>query len=83
MNYDHDNGKHYVVGKLGMQWDKTFAERMDKVLFEAGISQHHFDVLVREHCWRVKYLLSPASYAWWQRVLFALYFLNPFAKKVQ
>ncbi len=80
MNYNHADGKRYVK-MIGLLWDEEFAARVDKVAHAHGITQPQFNVMVREHAWRIKCLFNPNSYAPWQRVLLAAYFLNPFAKK--
>ena len=77
MHYHHDDGKAYSAS-LGLGWDEAFAERADKVALKHGLTQPQWDVLVREHAWRVKCLFNPKMYPWKVRFLLAFHFLNPF-----
>lgn len=80
LNYDHDDGKRYCE-HIGLKWDFEFAQRVDTIAHEQGITQEQFDTMVREHAWRIKVLFSPRAYSIYQRVVIALHFLNPLAKK--
>jgi len=75
MNYDHTAAKAYVK-YIGMIWDEQFADRIDKIAGENGITQDQFDLMVREYSWRVKYMFIPTEYSWVQRIGIALHFLG-------
>ena len=79
MHYNHEAGKEYVKS-IGLQWDVAFAERVDSVALQSGLTQVQWDVLIREYAWRVKCMFTPPLYSWKQRLLLAAHFLNPFAK---
>lgn len=82
LNYDHEPSIVYVTQTLGMGWDADFAARVDQVAHHLEITQEQFEVMVREYAWRIKTMFHPRSYTYWQRILMALYFINPFISKL-
>lgn len=78
LHYDHTAGQEYCK-MLGMGWDEAFAKRVDTTAHENDITQEQFDVMVREYAWRVKTMWNPRKYTIVQRIMIALFFLNPFA----
>lgn len=81
LHYDHSNGKAYCE-MLEMPWDEDFASRIDELAHEAGLNQEQWDLMVREYAWRVKWMFTPTTYSFTQRIMLALHFLNPFAKEL-
>ena len=82
MHYNHSDSKEYVLKQLEMEWDREFAERVDQVANENGITQEQFDIMVKEYAWRVKSLFDPSLYKWTDRIRIALHFINPFNKGI-
>ncbi len=80
LNYNHGPGKRYC-DSINMLWDAEFAARADALVYDEGLTQDQWDLLIREHAWRIKWLFSPRNYSWRDRLAIALFFLNPFAKK--
>ena len=77
LHYDHQPGKDFC-GRYAMKWDTSFAERMDKIAHKQGLTQEQWDVMVREHAWRLKTLFNPANYTLRERLRMASYFVFSF-----
>ena len=80
LHYDHQKGKDFCEHNL-MQWDTGFAERMDQLCHEQGLTQKQWDALSCEYVRSLKWLLNPANQPFFSRIGLILRFCNPFAKK--
>ena len=79
--YNHQPGKEYC-NQIGLPfWDEDFANHCDLLAREHGLKQAAWNRMVQEYAWKIKITWNPASYSVWQRIKFALFFLNPFHKK--
>ena len=79
--YNHQPGKEYC-NQIGLPfWDEDFANHCDLLAREHGLKQAAWNRMVQEYAWKTKITWNPSNYSVWQRIKFALFFLNPFHKK--
>lgn len=73
--YDYTASKAYAEN-IGLVWlgDK-FVESADKEAYSLNFTQPQVDAAMRHHLWQVKWLFTPRSYSFIQRILIALHFL--------
>lgn len=68
--------------EIGLVWlGDDFVANADQDAWLAGFNQHQVDIAMRHHLWQVKYLFTPSTYSWYQRIFMALYFLTGWKPK--
>lgn len=78
--FNHQPGKDYCE-QIGLPyWDEEFANACDILARQHGLDQKAWDEMVRQYSWKVKLMFTPKTYTYWQRIKFAVHFLNPFSK---
>lgn len=78
LNYDYTSSKLYCES-IGLKWlGDDFVRSADSEAFSLGFTQEQVDSAMKHHLWQVRWLFTPGSYRWYQRVFLALYFLTGF-----
>lgn len=68
--------------EIGLQWlGDDFVVAADQDAWLHGFTQAQVDVAMRHHLWQVKFLFTPSSYLWWQRIFMAFYFITGWKPK--
>ena len=77
MNYDYTASKDYCK-IIGLQWlgdDFSGLIMMDVEAKSLNLTQEQVDAAMRHHLWQVKWLFTPKTYSWKQRIALAIHFL--------
>lgn len=77
LNYNYEASKAYT-NQIGFKWlgdDFWGLIQMDTEALKMGLTQEQVDAGMRHHLWQVKWLFTPSSYSWVQRLAIAFYFL--------
>lgn len=75
LNYDYKASKKYCES-IGLTWlGDDFLEDADDEAKALEFTQAQVDAAMRHHLWQVRFLFTPQSYGYGQRILLALYFL--------
>lgn len=73
--YDYAFSRSYVTETLGMVFLEDWVPAADAMFAELELTQHQVDRLMMEYAWRVKFMFTPQSYNFRQRIGLALHFL--------
>ena len=75
MNYDYTASEAYCKS-IGLFWlGDDFVRDADTEAHALGFTQEQVEAAMRHHLWQVKWLFTPSTYNWKQRILLALHFL--------
>lgn len=79
--YNYTASKIFCV-QIGLVWlGEDFVAGADKDAWLNGFTQEQVDIAMRHHLWQIKYLFTPNTYRWYQRILMAFYFLTGWKPK--
>jgi hypothetical protein len=67
--------------EIGLVWIDGMVEAPDLDAWLHGFTQEQVDIAMRHHLWQVKFLFTPRTYRWWQRILLAFFFLTGWGLK--
>jgi len=79
--YDPEPSRAYCE-QIGLVFSEEDFKEFSRLAEKHSLSQTQVDFIMLQHAWRIKCLFNPKSYKLRHRILFALHFLNPFAKGV-
>ncbi len=75
LHYDYKDSRIYAES-IGLVWlGDEFVASADAEAYRLSFTQEQVDAAMRHHLWQVKWLFTPSTYKYYQRILIALYFL--------
>ena len=74
MNYNYSGAAAYAKA-IGVEFFESWVENFDQQAQAFGFSQAQVDIAMQHHLWHVKFLFSPKTYNFKQRLMLAGHFL--------
>lgn len=74
LHYDYTKAKAFCA-ECGLIWAEDWVPTADVEFQKAGLTQDQVDAMMRNYIWRMKYVFSPSTYSWKQRLGLALHFI--------
>lgn len=73
-NYDYTKAR-VSCEQQGLHFVEQLVPHTDSEFTRAHLTQAQVDAVMELHIWALRYLFSPGSYSFWQRIGLAFHFL--------